>query len=195
MQTCPVAIGHHFLSTQKLQLAHIATFLIRVPPPPTFLIITSPSIPPTSHSFPSTVHAKILPSDWVAHLTVLDNNYRYFFTFIIWLARASEIRPPPWPLGVSTSSNLSYLVFLRSGKLYFSLFSAVLWIRISMFLGLPDLLVTSTDPALDPEYGSGYGSFHHEAKIVRKSKNLDFYCIVISLWLFTTVLDPDPLYP
>jgi hypothetical protein len=57
--------------------------------------------------------------------------------------------------------------------------------RICMFLGLldphPDPLITSTDPAPD-----------HSIKKNGK-KNLDFYCFVISLWLLTSVLDPDPL--
>ncbi len=39
-------------------------------------------------------------------------------------------------------------------------------------------------------YGSGSGSFHHQAKIVRK--NLDFFCCVTSLWIFDSVPDPHP---
>jgi hypothetical protein len=80
VQTCPV-VGHHFLSIQKLKPAHIATFLIRVSPPPTFLSSPPPISPPShifslTHSFPSAFKGfDTCPSYHI--LTVLDNNYRY----------------------------------------------------------------------------------------------------------------------
>ncbi len=48
--------------------------------------------------------------------------------------------------------------------------------RIRKFWGLPD-----PDPVVSERYGSGLGSgsFHSQAKIVRK--NLDFHCFVTSL--------------
>jgi hypothetical protein len=47
-----------------------------------------------------------------------------------------------------------------------------------MFSALPDLdpLVRDTDPDTDPEPATEYGSFYHQAKIVRK--NYDSYCFV-----------------
>jgi hypothetical protein len=55
-----------------------------------------------------------------------------------------------------------------------------------MFLGLPDPhqdpLVTSTDPAQDPSFTTQKNS----------EKNLDFYCFVTSLWIFTSFPDPHP---
>ncbi len=55
-----------------------------------------------------------------------------------------------------------------------------------MFLGLPDShsypLITSTNPASDPDHSI-------------TKKNLAFYCFVYSIWLFTSVPDPDVLGP
>ncbi len=53
----------------------------------------------------------------------------------------------------------------------------MLWIRILMFLGLPD-----PHPVVSHKYGSGSGSFHHQAKIVRKT------LISTVLWLLYDVL-------
>ncbi len=78
----------------------------------------------------------------------------------------------------------------------------MLWIRIliRMFLGLPD-----PHPDPDPyvfgpprsasgsgshKYDSGSGSFHHQAKILRKTSS-----IVTYLWLFTSVPDPYAFGP
>ncbi len=51
-----------------------------------------------------------------------------------------------------------------------------------MFLGLPDTLVTSTDPAQDPSI----------IKQNNSEKNLDFSFFATSLWIFTGVPDPHP---
>ncbi len=61
--------------------------------------------------------------------------------------------------------------------------SWILWeSATAYFSGFVDFYVFGPPGSVSQRYGSGSGSFHHQAKIVRK--NLDFYCFVTSLWLF-----------
>jgi hypothetical protein len=60
-----------------------------------------------------------------------------------------------------------------------------------MFLGLPDPLVTRTDPAPDPDQAPDPvpDHFHHQAKIERK---MLIYSVLNFFKLFNSVPDPDP---